>query len=447
MIYIKTIVLFFTMLMLSNNLYSQSGMRFPELEKRLEPYFADDLIADIRKELPQSVNYTIWGWDVGDFSGDGYYDVAITVRIAGEKGNKMQVYLFVDIDGYLTKVAQYPYEYFELPLEIGVVIKSGTCYITKKIKEFNWIIRGYRYDNGVIVVYDEFKTRKIGNYTYETLNNFSTLQYDERYLETATGREIMSANYLNIISYPRSKQIYKGYAEETYSDYVDYVRKGAYHWDGYDDCSFIVKSAYDENFLYFVITVFDQNVIAHNYEYYPADNVSLWFDINYIGKQHHRLIDTSKKEIAYRTNAEYGIFNFVVYPGDFFDRRAYVKEICSTDDLYYFQQDAVESIRVVSSLMDDSYQLKIRIPFLLFGLEKAPIKNNEITEIGCTIVVSDIDNEYRPEEETEIATSNFNHNNPATYGALLLIPDGMWYGNATNIYTEYILSHLKDLGF
>jgi hypothetical protein len=443
----KLLLYIFVFLLTCTGLFSQSGMRFPELEKRLEPYFAEDLITDIRNELPQNTNYTIWGWDVGDYSGDGYYDVAISVKIAGEKNNKMHVYLFVDIDGYLTKVAQYPFEYFELPLEIGVVIKDGNCYITKKIEEYNWLIRGFRYENGTIMVYDEFKTRKIGNYTYETYNNYNTLQYDERYIETATGRHLMSANYLNIISYPRGKRIFKGYADETYSDYVDYVRKGAYHWDGNEDCSFSVKSAYDEDYLYFVITVFDQSIIAHNYEYYPADNVELWFDINYTGKDVNRLMDTTKKEIAYRTNAEYGIFNFVVYPGDFFERRAYVKEICSTDDLYYFQQDAVESIKVVSSLMDDSYQLKIKIPFLIFGFEKSPVKGNKPVEIGCSIVVNDIDNEYRPEEETEIASSNFNENNPSTYGSLILMPEGMWYGEVKNIYRDNILNHLKDLGF
>ena len=429
------------------NAFSQSGMRFPELEKRLEPYFAEDLIADIRKELPQGTKYTIWGWDVGDFSGDGYYDVAISVKIAGDKNKRMHVYLFVDIDGFLTQVASFPYEYYELPLEIGVVIKNGTCYITKKFEEYNWLIRGYRFDNGAIMVYDEYQTKRINNFTYETYNNYVTLQYDERYLETATGRELMSADYLNIISYPRGKKVYKGYAEETYTNYVDYVYKGAYHWNGDKDCSFTVKSAYDEDYLYFVITVFDKNIIAHNYEYYPADNVELWFDINFVGKDHNRLMDTSKKEIAYRTNAEFGIYNFVVFPGDFYERKAYVKEICSTDDFYYFQENAVEDIKVVSSLLDDSYQLKIKIPFIIFGFEKAPVKEDKITEIGCSIIVNDIDNEYRPEEETEISTSNFNRNNPSSYGSLLLIPKGKWYGEVTNIYENEILKHLKDLGF
>ena len=42
-------------------------MRFPELAKKLEPYFAEDLINDIKNQLPQQSNYAIWGWDVGDF--------------------------------------------------------------------------------------------------------------------------------------------------------------------------------------------------------------------------------------------------------------------------------------------------------------------------------------------------------------------------------------------
>ena len=93
------------------------------------------------------------------------------------------------------------------------------------------------------------------------------------------------------------------------------------------------------------------------------------------------------------------------------------------------------------------YQVKIRIPFLVFGYEKAPIKDDMITEFGCSIIINDIDNEYRPEEETKIATSVFNQNNPSSYGSLLLIPEGKWYGEVSNIYREKILDHLKDLGF
>ncbi|MFY8161917.1 MAG: hypothetical protein ACOVNU_11350, partial [Candidatus Kapaibacteriota bacterium] len=112
----------------NKELKCQAGMKFPEFAEKLEQYYDAALIADLRKSLPQT-DYAIWGWDVGDFSGDGFTDVAFAVRIRGDKKNRVVVYLFVDIEGYLTQVGQFSYSYVELPLENGVVIKQNTCYL------------------------------------------------------------------------------------------------------------------------------------------------------------------------------------------------------------------------------------------------------------------------------------------------------------------------------
>ncbi len=84
---------------------------------------------------------------------------------------------------------------------------------------------------------------------------------------------------------------------------------------------------------------------------------------------------------------------------------------------------------------------------MIFGFEAAPLEESKWTEFGCTIVYHDIDNEYRPEEETQISTSNFDSSNPMTYGSLLLIPQNKWYGEAENIYADDILKILFEQGF
>jgi hypothetical protein len=73
--------------------------------------------------------------------------------------------------------------------------------------------------------------------------------------------------------------------------------------------------------------------------------------------------------------------------------------------------------------------------------------DDEFYEIGCTFVVIDYDNEYRPEEKTEIATSAFIPYDPSTYGSLILIPDGKWYGKSENIFTEDVIKNLFEYGF
>ena len=101
-LFILTVVFFFSI----SPIFAQSGMYFSEFCKRLEMYFHPDLVADIHKEMPPS-DFLVWGWDVGDFSGDDNNDVAFSIRRSEQKDKIIDVYLFVDIDGFLTKVGEF----------------------------------------------------------------------------------------------------------------------------------------------------------------------------------------------------------------------------------------------------------------------------------------------------------------------------------------------------
>ncbi|GAB1372733.1 hypothetical protein MASR1M45_27960 [Candidatus Kapaibacterium sp.] len=147
---LKNLLFCLILLLLSINLNAQSGVKFPELVKRLDPYFDSSLIEDVRLQLPQGSDFNIWGYDVGDYSGDGYNDLALTLRLSGDRSRKMYLYLFVDIDGFLTKVGQFTYEFLELPLEIGVVIRDDKAIVTKKNKQYDWTMDAFTFDNGAL---------------------------------------------------------------------------------------------------------------------------------------------------------------------------------------------------------------------------------------------------------------------------------------------------------
>jgi hypothetical protein len=441
---------FVTLLMFflpSTNAKSQAGMRFPELAKRLEPYYDADLVDDIKKQLPQGTDYSIWGWDVGDFSGDNNNDVALTIKLAGEKNKMAQVFLFVDIDGFLTRVAQFSYEYVEMPLEIGIIIRYNTCYVTKKFKQFNWVIRGFKFENGSLIFLDEFSTEKLSHYTHEKYVNYQSLQNTEKYINTTTGEKKFFADFLTIPSYYRSRQIYKGYAPFTLSDNIDYVQKGAYWWKGANDCSFTVKSSFDERYLYMTIKVIDDVITTPLCDTCPCDYVELWFDNVPRDVQGDRFIKMTGKNISFRKMTDKGLFSFKIYPGDFREKKAFLKNVTTTDALFDFQKEAINRIKAVASLENGAYIIKFKIPFLVFGYESPPLKDNAYSEYGCTIIAHDIDNEFRPEEETEIASSVFNSSDPSSYGSLLLVPQDMWYGNTINIYRDEVLKYLIEYGF
>ncbi len=437
----------FLFLIVSNSIFSQQGIKFGELAQRLDIYFAKELISDIQSQLPQGSDYSIWGWDVGDFSGDGFYDLAFTIKLAAEKRKIVQVYLFVDIEGYLVKVGQFPYQYFELPLEIGVVIRSNACFITRKNEQYNWLIRGYRFDNGSLSLLDEFTTKKEGIFTFDTYKNFQSLVNSVKYYKTNSGEVKFYAKYMTIPAYHRGRQIYKGYSADVFNNDVDFVHKGAYWWKGDDDASFTVKAVYDEQFLYMTVSINDDNVVIQNCDTCIGDHIRLWLDVlPALNDKYDRFAIKKDKKLQFRTRAEIGIFAFTIYPGDFLRKKSFV-EISTTDDLETFQKIAAKNIKSVASLKDNGFVLKFKIPFSILGFDECPAKSGMTTEFGCTVVFHDFDNQYRPEEETQIATSSFSEFNAATYGSLLFIPDDIWYGESSNIYMDDIVKALIDNGF
>lgn len=441
----KIIGLLICFILLSEFVFSQSGMKFPELARRLENYFNKEMILDLQQEFPQGSDYTIWGWDVGDFSGDGVPDAAFSVRVAGQRGRVMQVYLFVDIDGYFVKAGQFPYEFVELPLEIGVVIKDNACYITQKNKQFNWLIRGYRFDNGSLIMLDEFTTQRIGNFTYESYKNYQNLQNTDKFIETSSGKNRFYAEYSVIPSYRRGRQIYKGYHSEVLVNNINYVPKGAFWWEGENDLSFRVSSAYDDSYIYMTVKVKDDAIVPQNCDTCICDYVEVWFNMNSTNGG-NRFASITENNVKFRENLDGGVYSIKIFPGNYLDRTATVK-VSTTDELEAYQKIAAHDIVAISDIQDSIYIVRFKVPFLFFGLQGNPIEQGRFIEYGCTVSVHDYDNEFRPEEYTRMNSSIFDPQNPSTYGSIIFVPDDKWYGSSSNIHLEEILKTLVEYGF
>lgn len=429
-------------------LSAQQGMQFSELARKLDPYFAKELIMDIQKELPQGSEYTIWGWDVGDFSGDGYFDLGLTLKLTSDRKKNMQVYLFVDIDGYLVNIGKFNEKYHELPLELGIVIRNTTCYLTQKRKQFDWLIKGFTFDNGNLILLDEFTTMRTGKLTLETYTNYIELVNSVKYINTTNGEDKLSTKFLTIPSYKRGKPIYKGYFSEPFANDIDFVFKGAYYWKGKDDASFGIKSSWDNQYLYMTIDINDDEIVTTSCDTCISDHIELWIDIvpPYLESGDRFALSKKGNKIKFRTSADIGIYNFSIYPGDFLELKPRI-DISSTDDLENFQKISARNVRVATSIKDGGFTLKFKIPFSTLGFEDCPVSESEKVELGCSIVYHDYDNKYRPEELTCVSTSIFSELNPSSYGALKFIPENEWYGITSNIYSDDILKFLMDNGY
>lgn len=422
-------------------------MDFDEFTRRADPYFAEDLLSDVRLAMPQGSNYKIWGWDVGDFSGDGYYDLALSVHILGTRKKECVVYMFVDVEGYLVPVSRMPFQYVELPLEVGVVIKDVACYVTQKRKSEDWSIRGYRFTEGAVVLVDEFVSDKIESFQHESFRSFQTLRTSER-LANRKNEEVFTTEFLTIPCYSRSRQVYAGYVAEVQVSTTTHVPDGAYWWTGESDASFSARMVYDDDFLYARIYVRDSNVVTGWCDTCIADHVELMLDVAppAEGSRSRYISRIEREEVVVRSASDSGLYTFTVRLGDFGDNLPRVA-IKTTDELDPAQVKARKQLRVVTALRRDGYVVKLRIPFALLGYQKAPIDEQGVVEFGCAIAAVDYDNEFRPDERSVIATSNVESLDPSTYGALRFVPDGTWYGESVNIYGDAVINTLRELGF
>lgn len=444
----KKIIIVTILILISsiNCVKAQSGKPFAEFAQTLEQYFDKAMVEDIKKQLPLGSDYKIWGWDVGDFSGDGVVDCAFSLNLKADKKRRMHVYLFTDIDGFLTKVGHFTYNFIDTPLEIGVAIKNNSCSITQKNEEFNWNIDTYTYDNGVVLRTETYNTHRIGDLTYQKSRNFQLLTNSEKYLYTQSSEEAFFRQYNSIISYPRNKTVFKGYQTTTNIDEIDFVYTGAWHWKGAEDLSYKAKSSYDDDFLYFTVEVTDDKIIPEQCDTCICDHIELWLDLNKPDSLGDRFMTRKDNRILFRSSTEKGIIKFVIKPGDFVNTSADI-EINTNDEFSTLQWFETRKMKAISNLTTNGYIVKFKIPFTVLGFIGSPVEEKTEFEIGACISVTDYDNKFRPEEKTEIANSSFVSYNPTTYGSLIFIPENSWYGESFNIFEMEVLQAIREYGF
>jgi hypothetical protein len=427
---------------------AQSGLTFNEFKSKLEKYFNSEMLDDIEKQIPQKSRISVWGWDVGDFSGDNYPDLAFSIKILDEKRRNVYVYLFVDLDGYLQLVYFDSYEYLELPLEIGVSIHNNKCSITQKKKNDFWTYKSYTFDNGIIYLAEEYTSQSIFGNALETRIDYEKCEYKINLDYFDARKDKFQTDFLFIPSYPRSKQVFKGYPVVSTAGKVDYVIKGSYYWKGEEDASMRIKSSFDDQYLYFAINFTDDNFIPPECDKCVGDFFSFWFDFTPYKSTLQRIFKQAGNKFIPRSNFEGSLYEIKVFPGDFLDKLPYVASVNSSEPLDEEQIKSISKIKIFVTKEDSTnFVLKVRFPFSLFGYERCPIENEAPVYIGFNIVYHDIDNEFRPEQETLITNSIFDESRPSTFGELVLIPDFRKFSYSKNIFLENIINLLEGFGF
>jgi hypothetical protein len=137
---VAAIILFLTF---NSRSFSQDEMDFEEFMGMMSSTFTDEQLDEISYMLPWDIK--VYGYAYGDFSGEGYNDLIISVR---EKGvtppNSVDVYILKSIgDKTYALIDKQNYKYYELTLEVAFLVRDGVCLITNRDNN-NWYFTSYQ---------------------------------------------------------------------------------------------------------------------------------------------------------------------------------------------------------------------------------------------------------------------------------------------------------------
>ncbi len=409
-----------------------------ELFRTLERFFDRLQLADLRTQLPRGAPYEIWSWDVGDFSGDGYTDVVLTVLIPQERQRRVRFYAFVDQDGFLLNVAQILVPYLETPLEVGVAVRDTLCSVTQKLRAGVWTIRRYRYWRGNFTLWEE--------QTLETLGGGRSRELGRHYMRLERWERVFGPDgslaserrAITLPAYHRHHRIVGAYATDALCATIDYIPRGAYYWSGPEDASLRLRAAYDEHFLYLALWVMDETVVPGRCDTCPADRVEFWF-----AAEHSQPSAPPRRQ---RTAVTWTSSTVSLRLGNFTDQLPQLSFRSS------HWQEALHNplwrrTKAIVVRHPTGYSVKLRIPLALLMIPADSIGSTPV-RLRFAVEVVDIDNEFRPEEVSIVCTSSdFRREDPTTYAELLFLPPGQWYGESSNILADALLNELLLLGF
>ncbi len=463
------------------------GMPIDSLMGRLSPQFGNPFIlSDLKTLIPNYANQRVWGLAVGDFSNDSLPDLGISVyNIAGPK-NKVTVFLFQNIGGnHFKKVLERQVAYQESPIEVGLLAEGSVLTIIQKTADAHWYQEGFSIEDGDLVLVDHYETekqdipgKKVRSIGHETYRNYETLQSRETYYTGATGESMLNMKYITFPSYRRLKNVYPGYGYGMSDTTTAFMLEGLGLRRNASDLSIRnAVTSYDEDYLYFSISVNDDHIVGNQPKDEANDRVSLWFDTR--TNADRRVKSKVDGFPTFRNTPDSTIFNLTfVLPAaaGHLTRLLYSSEAPLSAD----EEEAKKGIKAMMTYdtVDGGrvtgYTLRARIPFAFFGYETNPVNAYErggprgeasidsstqptggldrseledAPSMGFTAIVYDVDDAAHPQEVKSQATSNFKINDPSTLGTLILEPSTKFYGEVWPTYTEVVRSGLTRAGF
>jgi hypothetical protein len=400
---------------------------------KLSKNFSFNQLETIYKLLPDDIQ--VWGYDIGDYSGDKNDDLAFSYRSSTDSKKNMNIMFFINqIDSFFL-ASSFTMKYSSLPIEIGFSIQNMECQVTHKVDEGFWEIKSYSMINGNFVMtgFYESKNELIKGSRrkflgYEKSFNMRNSIASENYYDLITGKKYFKRKYFIIPCYKNNRRIFKDYTTTMFDTNSTFITYGYLNWKDENDLSISFRSTYDDSGFIFTYIIKDDTLLT-NSKNGVADHLNLWFD-----NAPQNLIFTKRDGVYVREGQDENIHKIEIN----FDN-IIMKSTCNNSEA--ISKSLADGVTLqYSELTKNLYLCKIRVPFNVFGGDLS----GYLTGFGWEYF--DYDNLSTPEKYTVMSSSVLEAWNPASLGELLIIHDNDFYGKVINYELPKVIDYLKEYG-
>jgi hypothetical protein len=417
------------------------SITFEDFVNKVGIAFSDELLSDLRTKLPEE--FRIWGYDIGDFSGDGKYDIVLSIKPKNYRGKNVQVRFFVNKGDTVLDLRTMDVGYCEIPIEVGFTIEKCVCFMTSKLAEYNWLIRGYTFWKGAFMLVDQYETKRLtsneGKHVHlglETYSNYRNLLSNENLFNPNSNKSYEKIDFYTLPAYRKGGAVFRDFSTTIFDSTDDLILVGRDNWRGASDLSFAVNANYDSTNLTVEFHVRDQSLVSFASDAERCDYVQLWFTNRCARSE--ELVDSIRISSS---KSDSSVYCLTIFPGNLTSIRASADLICSCR-LSAGQLIAISRMEISAKRNSDGYSLDIQIPLRLFsGTDSFPR-----SLMGFTAAVHDVDDSLTSGDSKLMATSRLVKWNSSTFGLLRFIREGECYGEAENFVMPSVLKRIEETG-
>lgn len=400
----------------------------------LQRIFSPEKIQSILSKLPPKSK--IYGYDVGDYSGDDGMDVVLSTQEEHNTGRRLDIHFFLNAGPEFVLVQSLDRRFVFEAIEVGFSIERGTAFVTEKTGEFGWRITGYEIRDRIFRQVYEWTTGRMPYKGRETAVGYEH-SYDARshlaedhYYGTNSSKSFLRHKYYQLPVFHEEDDIPSGMQRSIGDSSALMIVKGGSSWHGPEDCSLLCSAVYDSGSVRFDVTVRDDRLL-YAAEKDSADVLSLHFDLS-----RKNPLRPGGGEQTFSPNTQLSLH---VFMGDG-EKRTPVVELEGKALSERFGHQIDVTVTPVPERFHE-FLFNIRLPRALF------VRQGELPDAGFACTYHDVDYPANLHWVSLSSSSRgYRAGTPASYGRMHFVADARAAFEWDDLRTHRLADELRRAG-